>query len=78
MHEIAILNPGPSLACLTALGRCNSIIAVNTAMDHPLAARADWWCAHDLWSPPKHILPRQAPRLGMVTSGAAITEGQRT
>lgn len=77
MDEVAILCPGPSLANLTAerLGKPRAIIAVNSAMDHPLAAGCDYWCAHDLWAPPL-VLPKQAPRMGMVTCWAAIQEGQ--
>jgi glycosyltransferase involved in cell wall biosynthesis len=77
METVAILCPGPSLANLTAeaLGHPSLIIAVNFAMDHPLAKWCDYWCAHDLWAPPLK-LPRQAPEIGMVTCRAAIAEGQ--
>lgn len=74
-----ILCPGPSLAALTAerLGRPDVLLAVNTALDHPLAAGCAWWCGLDLWTPP-NVLPRRAPTLGMVTCAAAISEGQAT
>jgi len=77
MESVAILCPGPSLAELTAdqLGRPDCIIAVNRAIDHPLAEGCDWWCAHDLWDPPL-VLPKRAPLMGMVTCRAAISEGQ--
>lgn len=72
---IAILCPGPSLVYLTSeqMGKPDEIIAINTAMSHPLAAMADWWCAHDLWTSP---LPKYVPRMGMVTCRAAIDQGQ--
>jgi hypothetical protein len=76
-NEIAILCAGPSLRNLTRadIGSPVEIIAVNTAIDAPAAEGCDWWCAHDLWAPPL-VLPLRVPRLGMVTCGAAIAEGQ--
>jgi hypothetical protein len=69
-----ILCPGPSLARVTALDHPSWVLlAINDAMNHPLAAHATWWCALDLWTKP---LPRHAPMGGMVTSWVAIEEGQ--
>lgn len=77
MAKIAILCPGPSLSRLTKeqLGSPEVIIAVNSALDHPLAEGCDWWCAHDIWEPPL-VLPKRVPRQGMVTCWAAIRDGQ--
>lgn len=68
-----ILCPGPSLARATELPPHDVLLAINLAMNHPLAAGADWWVALDRW---RRELPVQAPRCGMVTSSAAIAEGQ--
>lgn len=72
---VAILAPGPSLAALTALPRLyDAVLAVNYALSHPLGRLVDWWVALDLWRPDP--LPAHAPRRAMVTSWAAIAEGQ--
>lgn len=68
-----ILCPGPSLALATSLPRRSILMAINHALDHKLAADADWWVALDLWQWP---LPKHAPLCGMVTSSGAIAEGQ--
>lgn len=68
-----ILCPGPSLAAITALPPHDVLLAVNRAMDHALAKTAAWWVALDLWG---WKLPLHVPTEGMVTSRAAISEGQ--
>ena len=70
----AILCPGPSLARLTGPPQADVLLAVNTAMDSPAAEGAQWWCCHDLWTPPRK-LPQRQP-LACCTSPAAIAEGQ--
>jgi hypothetical protein len=75
---VDVLCPGPSLAKLFALPiRSHQeervVMAINHAMSHECAISADWWVALDLWNVP---LPRYAPRRGLVTSSAAIEEGQ--
>ncbi len=69
-----ILCPGPSLAGLIGVQAHDVLLAVNKAMEHPTAIGADWWVAIDLWN--DQPLPKYVPKLGMVTSYAAIDEGQ--
>lgn len=71
--DAVILACGPSLADAPLAFPGCEILAVNGAMDHDSAHGAHWWVAHDLWTGP---LPIRKPRRGMVTSWAAITEGQ--
>ncbi len=77
----AIVCPGPSLRANRRweYGRVDVLLAVNRAMDHAMCNGADYWVALDLWHDPaipELVLPWQAPLDGMVTSQAAIDEGQ--
>lgn len=72
---VAILCPGPSLAQHSLLEyETQHVLAVNTALNHPLAAIADWWVALDVQN--LHPLPTHRPLHGLITTQAAIDEGQ--
>lgn len=73
---VAILCPGPSLAEHRAIdGPTDIVLAVNTALNHPIADNTvDWWVALDVQN--RYPLPTKRPLHGLVTTQAAIDEGQ--